>query len=84
MRFSFVSLLAGSASFAAAAPSPLDARANTCGVKGYDKQKPQAYFYSTASTYRSLAACAAHCSADSACLSYATGSNACLHYRASA
>jgi hypothetical protein len=55
-------------------------RALVCGTHGYDKQTPQAYFDQKTKALNTLAACSAHCLADSKCLSYAFGQAECLHY----
>jgi hypothetical protein len=57
-------------------------RALVCGTHGYDKENPQAYFDQSTKALNTLAACAAHCLADTKCLSYAFGSSECLHYAA--
>ena len=54
----------------------------SCSVRGYDKGHPTAYFYSTASKYRSQAACGSRCVSDSKCVSYAFGDNTCFGYTA--
>ena len=65
------------------AHSPQIARRATCGVKGYDRGSPQAYYYSTKPVELSEAGCGAVCAADSACNSFAIGSDACLLYTSS-
>jgi len=57
-------------------------RTLVCGTHGYDKEKPQAYFDESTQALKTLAACAAHCLADSKCISYAFGQNECLQYAA--
>ena len=82
MRPSTAALLAIAAiPFASAAPNAnLAARNDQCGVKGYDKGKPQAYSYSTSAADKTVAGCAAKCAKSSKCQSYAVGSGACLLY----
>jgi len=63
--------------------SPQIARRATCGVKGYDRGSPQAYYYSTKPVELSEAGCGAVCAAESACNSFAIGSDACLLYTSS-
>ena len=51
-----------------------------CAIRGYDKGRPSAYFYSSSPKYQSESSCAARCTSDSLCLSYAFGDDTCLGY----
>jgi len=55
-------------------------RRATCGVKGYDKGDPIAYFYSTKKQDRTQAACGSLCSKDPNCNTFAISSSSCLLY----
>ena len=54
---------------------------SACAIRGYDKGRPSAYFYSSSPKYQSQSSCAARCASDSLCLSYAFGDDTCLGYK---
>ena len=86
MRPSLVTLMAVAIPLAAAVPSldrQIEARAASCGVRGYDKSNPQAYSYTTRSADTSQSGCEAKCAKSSKCASYAIGGGACLLYTSS-
>ena len=53
--------------------------AATCNVKGYDRGKPNAYYYDDNAAHANLEQCSAICRSRS-CVSFAFGSGACLLY----
>ena len=87
MRSTLVSCLVAAAlatPFVGAAPSEgLKARAASCGVRGFDKGNPEAYWGSSAKKYASQAACSARCNKSKKCKAFAYGSGECLLYTAS-
>ena len=79
---SFVTLLTLALPLVGAAPSNFQKRAGSCSVRGYDNGRPEAYFWSQSTKYRSVALCGAHCASDTSCVSFGFGNNECLHYTA--
>ena len=61
---------------------PSERLSASCGIRGYDKGRPTAYFYSRSSKYGSASACGARCALDSKCSSYGFGDDTCLGYAA--